>query len=211
MKPALVPALGLLLAACGTGRPPAKSPAPAVSFARDVRPILDASCLSCHSAANPGGGYSVESYSDLFAAGRDSAPNLVAGKPEASLLYVYVKDGNHPAGAGLDSSQTDILRRWIAAGARDDAESLAGPSFSKDIIPLFTAKCMPCHDGSPGAKSAYDLTNHAGVTKKVEPGNANSSPLYRTLESGRMPPSGKLDPASIDMVKKWIDAGAADK
>ncbi|MEO0085635.1 MAG: c-type cytochrome domain-containing protein [candidate division WOR-3 bacterium] len=106
--------------ACGTSKPPAKTPTPDVSFARDIRPLLDASCVSCHSAANPGGSYSVESHSDLFAPGSDSAPNLVAGEPESSLLYLYVKDGKHPAGAGLSPAQAELLRRWIASGAANE-------------------------------------------------------------------------------------------
>jgi len=116
MKPALA-CLMLLLLACGTRTPPAETQPPPVSFQRDIRPILDASCLSCHSTARPGGSYSVETYPDLFAPGKDSVPNLVPGQPESSLLYLYVKDGNHPAGAGLDSNRVQLLRRWIGAGA----------------------------------------------------------------------------------------------
>lgn len=120
MKRFIACCLVCLSLACGTGKPPAKVPATEVSFARDIRPVLDNSCVSCHSATNPGGSYSVESHSDLFAPGSDSAPNLVAGKPESSLLYLYVKDGKHPAGAGLSSAQAELLRRWIAAGASSE-------------------------------------------------------------------------------------------
>lgn len=120
MKHLLFCCLACLFLACGTGKPPAKASAPEVSFARDIRPLLDASCVSCHSAASPGGGYSVESHADLLAPGSDSTPNLVAGQPDSSLLYLYVKEGNHPAGAGLSPAQVELLRRWIVSGARND-------------------------------------------------------------------------------------------
>ena len=53
----------------------------------------------------------------------------------------------------------------------------------------------------------------AGVIgKEIKPGDAAGSELYQRVaglgEHARMPMGGKLDPEQIDLIKRWIDAGA---
>lgn len=132
-------ALVFLLLACGSKPEPAafspapqtdtavqplvQSPPPAagqeVSFKRDILPLLSASCLSCHNPDNPLGNYVVNSYCDVVAGGSDSIPNVIAGKPESSLLYIYLQQG-HPAGSPLDSSRLRLIHDWIKQEARND-------------------------------------------------------------------------------------------
>lgn len=83
----------------------------------------------------------------------------------------------------------------------------AGVSFSRDVQPIFSASCMPCH--APGGGAAkYDLTSFDKVATLVVPGKSGSSELFTVLDQGKMPPSGKLDPAKLAAVQKWIDEGA---
>ncbi|MEO0073946.1 MAG: hypothetical protein ABIK43_04730 [candidate division WOR-3 bacterium] len=96
--------------------PPAGQP---VSFGRDILPLLSTSCLSCHSPENPGGNYLVNSYCDVVASGSDSTPNVIAGRPESSLLYTYLRQG-HPACSPLDSGRLRLIHDWIKQGARND-------------------------------------------------------------------------------------------
>jgi hypothetical protein len=95
-----------------------------------------------------------------------------------------------------------------------------GPvSFAKDIQPIFTQNCMPCHAGGKDAKGNYDLTCYAGAmgngedsVPNVIPGNADSSTLYRRV-TGIVPPQmpkGRpaLDAAQLTTIQKWINQGA---
>ena len=92
-------------------------------------------------------------------------------------------------------------------------------SFAKDIHPILTQTCMPCHAGGTAAKGKYDVTGYAGVMgngldsiPNVIPGHADSSTLYLRL-TGAVPPlmpKGRppYSAAQLSTVKKWIDQGA---
>lgn len=86
----------------------------------------------------------------------------------------------------------------------------AGVSFARDVLPVFTAGCQPCHSGAADARSKYNLTTHAGVVAEVLPGRPDSSELVVVLEAGRMPPSGRLDPAQLATIREWVARGAKD-
>ncbi len=94
------------------------------------------------------------------------------------------------------------------APVQDEPEPAAAEvSFSRDVQPIFSASCMPCH--APGGGAAkYDLTSYDKVATLVEPGKSGSSKLFTVLDQGKMPPSGKLDSAKLTAVQKWIDEGA---
>jgi mono/diheme cytochrome c family protein len=80
-------------------------------------------------------------------------------------------------------------------------------SYSKDIQPIFTASCMPCHSGAD-AKARYDLTAYDKVVTLVVAGKADSSKLFSVLNDGKMPPPGKLDAAKLATIRRWIAQGA---
>ncbi|MBS1825022.1 MAG: DUF1549 domain-containing protein [Acidobacteria bacterium] len=89
-----------------------------VSFARDVRPVLETKCRACHQGANRSGGMSVETYADV-------AKLVIAGRPEGSLLYVAIA-GDTPrmpkAGPKVTAPEVLRIRQWIAEGAKDDSQ-----------------------------------------------------------------------------------------
>lgn len=90
-----------------------------VTFEKHVRPILKANCFHCHGEEEE-----IESGLDLrlrqlIVGGGDSGPAIVPGDPEASLLYVRVRDGEMPPGENkLPVASVNIIRRWIADGAK---------------------------------------------------------------------------------------------
>lgn len=79
-------------------------------------------------------------------------------------------------------------------------------SFKSDIAPILLEKCQSCH-GPKKAKGNYRLDTFA---RALEPGAEEL--LYRVAtddEDERMPPeSDPLEPAQIDLIKKWVAAGA---
>ena len=101
------------------------SKAPSVSFASDVKPVLDTHCMECHNAGGTGtekSGFSVESY-DSVMAGTKLGPMVVAGDPLSSNLYRMVarevdKSIRMPHGEStLSVEERAVIKTWIAEGA----------------------------------------------------------------------------------------------
>jgi hypothetical protein len=66
-----------------------------LSYAQDVKPILDRDCLSCHSSGNARGNYSVATYADVLngqTRGDASSPLVVTGSPGGSMYQYYSGD-----------------------------------------------------------------------------------------------------------------------
>jgi ankyrin repeat protein len=107
------------LAATGAGAPH--------DFSADIRPLLERSCLACHSGDRPKGGFRVDSRSALLAGGNRGEANVVPGKPEASPLLDCVTDqiedlempplGKREKFPPLGPTEVASFRAWIASGA----------------------------------------------------------------------------------------------
>lgn len=91
-----------------------------MDFVRQVRPILEATCVECHGPEKVKARLRMDSVAALQQGGK-SGPLFVPGDPDASLLMrrVLGLDGedqmpldNDP----LTPEQIDTLRRWIAEG-----------------------------------------------------------------------------------------------
>lgn len=95
-----------------------------VDFVKDVQPILEMNCVSCHSGEKTEGDFDLSSRETAFKSGSES-PAIVPFKPEASALYKLTnlpKDDESlmpPAkqGGPLDKKSIDVLRAWISEGA----------------------------------------------------------------------------------------------
>ncbi len=85
----------------------------ALSYGKDVRPILERNCLSCHGGKNKRGGVDVGTYA---AASKAVKP----GKPDDSPLYESVASGAMPPmkPTAVTAAERNTLREWIAQGAK---------------------------------------------------------------------------------------------
>ncbi len=107
----------------------------------------------------------------------------------------------------------DLFRDLRAAPLQGAAEPL---EFNRDIRPLLNEACVACHGPAEATRQAdlrLDTSDFIGTV--VVPGDAAGSPLFQRLTTdeaiGRMPPasSGRsLTADQIDLVRRWIDAGA---
>src|SRR6185503_16813286 len=104
-------ALGLALRAGAAAEP-------AVSFHKDVRPILQRHCVGCHQPQSRASKLSVVTYAQLKSGGA-SGPGFVSGRPEDSPLYKLVS-GKSPSmpkdSPRLSPKEVETLRAWIAQG-----------------------------------------------------------------------------------------------
>jgi hypothetical protein len=92
----------------------AATPAFAVDFVRDVRPIFEKHCYECHGAEKQKNDYRL----DIKVV---ALKNIVAGKSAESPLFRFVsgmeKDTPMPPKSKLSSTELDTLKRWIDEGA----------------------------------------------------------------------------------------------
>ena len=93
----------------------------------------------------------------------------------------------------------------------------AQSQLAQDTYAIFEATCLNCH-GPDGAFRETLLMEHGVLIDggTVVPGNPNASELYKRLlgptENGAQMPFGQpqLSPQSIEVVRRWILAGAPD-
>ncbi|HEV3083288.1 MAG TPA: PSD1 and planctomycete cytochrome C domain-containing protein [Gemmataceae bacterium] len=116
-----------------------------------------------------------------------------------------------------------FLGHVMLSVAQAQAETSATVDFNRDIRPIFSRNCFPCH-GQDAAHRATKMRldrRESAVRKQkdgntpIVPGSPQQSELYRrimaTNEDERMPPreSGHhLTPAQIETLRCWIGQGA---
>ena len=84
--------------------------------------------------------------------------------------------------------------------------------FEQQVAPLLSGHCLTCHGSDK--KGELDLrsreTAHAGGESGsiLTPGNPEESLLYEHVASGAMPPEKPLEADEIELLRRWIEAGA---
>ncbi len=97
--------------------------APRVDFNRDIRPILNRSCIGCHGGVRQSGGFSVQFREEALAAAKSGLFAIVPGSPGDSELLRRVtlpaEDSEHmpKRGTPLTATEKSLLHRWIKEGA----------------------------------------------------------------------------------------------
>lgn len=81
-----------------------------VSYAADLRPVLQNHCLGCHSVSAPSGGVQLGTHAGIAAAASSGR-----------LLGAMAREAGYPAmppaGNALSDCQVDKFRAWVAAGS----------------------------------------------------------------------------------------------
>jgi hypothetical protein len=98
--------------------------APAPDFVKDVRPILERSCLPCHGPEKQKSGYRLDIRDIALRGGDSGEPAIVPHEAKKSRLILYVSGENEdmlmpPTKSGkprLTIAEIDTLRAWINAG-----------------------------------------------------------------------------------------------
>src|SRR6266852_3095841 len=100
-----------------------------VSYYNQVRPILRKRCQGCHQPLSQGGKLILTSY-EAFKGGGATGAGFKPGDPDASLTVRYISGptpnmpkNNKP----LDPKEVELIRRWIAEGAKNDTPIIKDP------------------------------------------------------------------------------------
>jgi mono/diheme cytochrome c family protein len=199
--------------------------ADAPRFEKDILPIFTQYCFTCHAQTRPQMGLDVRTAASTMR-GSHNGPVVVKGSPEKSLLWQKLSSKAMPPeafGQKLPETHVETIRRWIAAGAPSDQPSGTASkeveeqraTFTKEVLPVFTAKCVGCH-GAGQPMAGLDLRTLPSLVKGsksgavVEEGLSDKSVLVRKVASRDMPPKGSGEPlteAEIRGLRQWIDKG----
>ena len=121
-------------AVSSTPTAPKSAPAPAVAqrrsqpleFARDIKPVLERSCVACHSGEKPEGGFLVTDRAALLRGGESGEPAVLSGRSGQSPLFARIS-GQDPDLAmppkakrdkfpALSKEELQAFRAWIDEG-----------------------------------------------------------------------------------------------
>ena len=113
-----------------------------VDFARQIKPLLERSCVGCHSGEKPRGLFRVDGRDAILRGGASGEAAIVPGRSEESPLVDYVSgkvpDEEMPPRAqrerfpALRADEVALLRAWIDQGAEwPKGVSLASPKVGR--------------------------------------------------------------------------------
>jgi hypothetical protein len=98
-----------------------------VDFARQIKPLLERSCVGCHSGKKPRGLFRLDGRDALLKGGASGTAAVVPGHSERSPLLDYVSgkvpESEMPPRAArervpaLNPDEVGLLRAWIDQGA----------------------------------------------------------------------------------------------
>jgi uncharacterized membrane protein len=107
--------------------PPASSQK-GLTFDKDIKPILEKSCVKCHSGDKPKSKYLMDTLASVIKGGKSGEPAVVPGHGEKSPMVLYTSDAveemempptekrdKYPP---LTKEQIGIVRAWIDQGAK---------------------------------------------------------------------------------------------
>lgn len=165
-----------------------------VVFTRDVAPILVRHCQACHGPRKAKGGYRVDTFYLLGKTGKSGLDALSPGKPDDSELYALLTlESPHdrmPLDADpLPADQIELIRRWIAEGARFDADDVHAALST--LLPPVVHEPAPEHYRSPQPLTALAFTGDENVLavagyREVTFWNTLDGRLVRRI--GNLPP-----------------------
>jgi hypothetical protein len=111
-----------------------------VDYLRDIKPILDASCLKCHGPEKPKSGFRIDSREAILRGGENGKDVIPADSAQSPLIHYVaglVEDMQMPPkgkGEPLTPAQIGLLRAWIDHGV-SWSETEAPPKTAVEIAP----------------------------------------------------------------------------
>ncbi len=125
--------------------PPAEKPKQPteISYYRDVRRLFQQHCQGCHQPAKPLGGFVMTDYAALLKTGDHEQPGVVPGQPDKSFVLEQIsshgaKKAAMPKNADpLPPADVEIVKKWIAEGAKDDTPSNARDPINAEHPPVY--------------------------------------------------------------------------
>ena len=173
-------------------------PAAAVDFHKDIRPLLEQSCVGCHGAEKQKGEFRLDTLDWLLKGGEGGSVVTRGHSAESSLIHRAARLEEESAMPpkkqdALSPEQIAKLRAWIDAGLpwtegmvlhntgsvkldKRELAKLPSPAthkvdFVREVQPLFREHCYQCH-GDRRQEAAFRLDHKPTVLRGGELGPA---------------------------------------
>jgi mono/diheme cytochrome c family protein len=113
---------GAISAYCGEPLADDRASSRDVQFVRDVQPILQRHCYSCHGESKQRSGLRLDVREAALRGGDGYGPSIIAGDVDSSpLIQLITADSSDermpPEGDGLSPSEIETLTEWVRSGA----------------------------------------------------------------------------------------------
>ena len=99
-----------------------------VTYDKDIKPILEKSCVKCHSGDKPKSKYKIDTLPSAIKGGESGDPAVIPGNSAKSPMIAYVSDlvedmempptDKREKYPQLTKDQIGLLRAWIDQGAK---------------------------------------------------------------------------------------------
>lgn len=104
---------------------PAAAQADPVSFKKDIAPVLLNNCLACHGPKKAEGGYRIDTFERVMAAGDSTVGGFIAKDVAGSEAFRRIVSTDALERMPLDgdplpAEQVELMKRWIEEGAAFD-------------------------------------------------------------------------------------------
>ncbi len=142
-----------------------------IDFNSDVRPILNAKCISCHGGVKRQGGFSLLFRDEALKVNDSGLAGIIPNHPEESELIHRVvhadpKERMPPEGPSLTKDEVQKLHSWIASGAEWEPhwafvpieETMDAPSPSSEhLIDVYIKEALEMKGLKPSKKASPEI------------------------------------------------------
>jgi menaquinol-cytochrome c reductase cytochrome b/c subunit len=173
----------------------------------------------------------IHSQDEMYTRSDDTFNSIISsGQPSLGMPPFGSAAGGKLAPGDIESIVTFMRYTWddrvekpkqvAQAGVIPTLAPNAIPSYD-NVAPIIKRYCLSCH--RPGsAKNNYDLSSYQSLMTSgdhkpnVRPGDANSNLVlminrHKIAAGGPMPPTKALPPDLLDIIQRWVLAGAPEK
>jgi WD40 repeat protein len=179
-----------------------------IDFAADVLPLLQHSCLACHSASVAEADVVLET-PELLRAERDGGALVTPGDPAASRMLAVATHRDEPIMPPVDNdigappltpAELGVLQRWIEQGAKDS--QVASPaSINWQSLPDEYRPILATAVAAPGDLAVCSRGNEVyvyGLQPGSQQGQVIATLIDPALDPAKVGPRGAAD---LDMVR----------
>jgi hypothetical protein len=186
---------GLLLLAA---LPELRAAAP-VSFSKQIRPILENSCLKCHGAAMQLSRLDLRTRESALKGG-ERGPAMLPGKPGESRLFRLISGQEKPAmpmdGTHLTGEQIAAIKDWIEQGAPWESDAASPTAAAAAGVAVIEDTPIPPEARKYWAfqapvRNPVPTVNHPGMSHPID------AFLMKAMGEHRLEPAPEADPRTL--------------
>jgi hypothetical protein len=141
-----------------------------VDFNRDIRPVFNSKCTSCHGGVKRKGGFSLLYRSETVVKAKSGEIPIVPGKPDESAMHYRLTTTDDdermpPKGDRLTAKEVATIKQWIAEGApyaehwaylppvKAKAPKVRNKRWARNHIDGFILRRLECERLKPSAEA----------------------------------------------------------